>query len=304
VSAGVEDDDALVLRLPYRAPLDGEALIAFLEMRCVPGVEEVIDGAYRRSVGLPRGLGTIELRPVDGHVEARFWLDDIRDLAAAVQRSRALLDLDSDPHDVLETLGGDPVLGGLVRAQPGRRVAGHVDGHELAVRAVLGQQISLVAAATITARLVATYGTPLAHPRGTVTHEFPTAQALANADPATLPMPASRRRAVLGLCAALASGELVLDAGADCHQARRRLLALPGIGPWTASYVAMRALRDPDAFLPTDLGVRHALRRLGHDGRPAAAERLAEQWRPYRAYAVQHLWATLSETSPKQPRPS
>jgi AraC family transcriptional regulator, regulatory protein of adaptative response / DNA-3-methyladenine glycosylase II len=227
-------------------------------------------------------------------VGARFRLDDLRDLGAAIQRSRGLLDLDSDPEAVAEALGADELLAPLVRAAPGRRVVGHVDGPELAVRAVLGQQVSLAGAATLAARLVAAHGEPLERPLGGVTHLFPSAPALAQADPETLAMPVSRRRALIGLAAALARGELSLDAGVDRDEARRRLLALRGIGPWTAAYVAMRALRDPDAFLPSDLGVRHALERLGRDGRPAAATRLAERWRPYRAYAVQHLWGRLA----------
>jgi AraC family transcriptional regulator of adaptative response / DNA-3-methyladenine glycosylase II len=289
-----EDGGAVVLRLPYRAPLDGEGLLAFLARRAVAGVEEALEGAYRRSLRLPHGGGVVELRPLEGHVEARYWLDDLRDLAAAMQRSRALLDLDSDPHAVLQALGGEELLGPLVRAAPGRRVPGHVDGHELAVRAVLGQQVSVAGARRLAARLACDYGEPLKRPIGAVTHLFPSAQALAEADPERLAMPGARRRALLGLAAALAAGEPSLDAGADRERARGRLLALPGIGPWTADYIAMRALRDPDAFLPSDLGVRHALEQLGQDGRPTAAERLAERWRPYRAYAVQHLWAQLA----------
>ncbi len=288
-----EDSGALSLRLPYRAPLDAAGLVAFLGLRAVPGVEEVRDGAYRRSLRLPHGAGVVELRPADGHVHARFRLADLRDLGAAMQRSRALLDLDSDPASVADALGGRPLLARLVRNAPGRRVPGAVDGHELAVRAVLGQQVSVRGARTLAGRLVAAHGEPLERPLGEVTHVFPAAAALADSDPEQLAMPRARRRALLALAGALASGELVIDAGADRADARRRLLALPGIGPWTAEYVAMRALRDPDAFLPGDLGVRHALERLGHDGRPAAATALAERWRPYRAYAVQHLWATL-----------
>jgi len=288
----------VVLRLPYRAPLDADGLVGFLGLRAVAGVEEVVDGTYRRSLGLPHGSAVVELRPADGHVAARFQLEDLRDLAAAVQRCRALLDLDSDPQAVVEALGDDALLGPLVVAAPGRRVPGHVDGHELAVRAVLGQQVSLAAAATLAGRLVAVYGQPLERPLGTVTHVFPTASTLAAADPERLAMPATRRRALLALSAAVVSRELALDGGVDRDEARSRLLALPGVGPWTAAYVAMRALRDPDAFLATDLGVRHALERLGHDGRPAAAERLAERWRPYRAYAVQHLWAQLAPAAP------
>jgi AraC family transcriptional regulator of adaptative response / DNA-3-methyladenine glycosylase II len=301
-SAG--EGGALSLRLPYRSPLDSDGLIAFLGLRAVASVEEVLDGAYRRSLRLPHGTGTVELRPADGHVQARFWLDDLRDLAAAMQRSRALLDLDSDPLGVADALGQDPLLGSLVRRSPGRRVAGHVDGHELAVRAVLGQQVSIGSARTLAARLVAAHGEPLERPLGSVTHAFPSATALVNADPDRLAMPRARRRGLLALVGALAREELMLDAGAERENTRRQLLKLPGIGRWTAEYIAMRALRDPDAFLATDLGVRHALEQLGHDGSPAAAERLAEHWRPYRAYAVQHLWSSLHASKPPKPESS
>jgi AraC family transcriptional regulator of adaptative response / DNA-3-methyladenine glycosylase II len=288
-----EVSGALSLRLPYRSPLDSDGLISFLALRTVPGIEEVRDGAYRRSLHLPHDSGTVELRPLESYVQARFWLGDLRDLAAAVQRSRALLDLDSDPQAVAEALGTDALLGALVRGTPGRRVPGHVDAHELAVRAVLGQQVSLRHASTLAGHLVADYGERLQRPLGEVTHAFPSMGRLAEANPDRLAIPRQRRRGLLALATALASEELVLDAGAERDEARRRLLALPGIGPWTVEYIAMRALRDPDAFLPTDLGVRHALQRLGQDGRPVASARLAERWRPYRAYAVQHLWASL-----------
>jgi AraC family transcriptional regulator, regulatory protein of adaptative response / DNA-3-methyladenine glycosylase II len=297
-----EDSGALSLRLPYRAPLDGEGLIAFLGLRAIPGVEEAIDGVYRRSLRLPHGTGAVELRPADGHVLARFWLADLRDLGAAMQRSRTLLDLDSDPQSVVDVLGGEPLLGPLVRDSPGRRVPGAVDGHELAVRAVLGQQVSLRGAATLAGRLTVRYGEQLERPLGAVTHVFPSARALADSGLDGLAMPAARRRGLLGLVTALARRELVIDIGADRLDARRRLRALPGIGPWTAEYIAMRALRDPDAFPSSDLGVRHALEQLGRDGRPGAAEKLAEDWRPYRAYAVQHLWASLVPPSARARR--
>jgi len=293
-----EESGAVVLRMPYRAPLDAGGLIAFLGARAVDGVEEAVEGGYRRSLRLPHGEGVVELRPADGHVLGRFWLADLRDLPAALQRSRALLDLDSDPQAVVDVLGRDPLLGPFVRAAPGRRVPGHVDAHELAIRAVLGQQVSVAGAATLAARLVAAYGEPLERPLGGVTRLFPSAAAIAAADPAHLAMPAARRAAVIGLARALADGDVVLDVGVDRDEALARLVALPGIGPWTATYVAMRGLRDPDAFLASDLGVHHALERLGHDGRPAAALAVAERWRPYRAYALQHLWASLAEPAP------
>lgn len=287
------DSGAIVLRLPFRAPFAGQELIAFLAARAVRGAEEAIDGGFRRSVALPHGDGVVELRPLERHVEARFWLQDLRDLGAAMQRSRALLDLDADPEAVVESLSGDALLGPLVRMTPGRRVPGHVDAHELALRAVLGQQVSLAGARTLAGRLVAAHGRALRRPIGGVTHVFPSARAIASADPDTLPLPAARRAALTRLAGALADGELELDVGADRTRTRSRLLALSGIGQWTADYIALRALRDPDAFLAGDLGVRRALELLGHDGRPAAAARLAERWRPYRAYAVQHLWARL-----------
>ncbi len=302
--AGEHERGALSLRLPYRAPLDGRGLITFLGLRAVAGVEQVLDGVYRRSLRLPHGSGVLELRPADGYVHARYWLADLRDLAAAMQRSRALLDLDSDPLGVADALGEDPVLARLVREAPGRRVPGHVDGHELAVRAVLGQQVSVRGAATLAARLVRAHGEPLEHALGTVTHTFPSARSLAEADPADLCMPHARRRGLLSLASALASGQIVVDPGADREDTRRRLLALPGIGPWTAEYVAMRALRDPDAFLASDLGVRAALERLGHDGRPSSARALARRWQPYRAYAVAHLWASLARSPAAERRPS
>ena len=181
-----------------------------------------------------------------------------------------------------------------MRAAPGRRVPGVVDPDELAIRAVLGQQVSLAGAATLAARLVQAHGDPLVRPVGSVTHLFPSASALAQSDPERLAMPWSRRRALIGLAGALASSDVALGGAMSTGEVERRLLALPGIGPWTVSYVAMRALGDPDAFMPTDLGVRHGLERLGVDGSPPNATAVAERWRPYRAYATQHLWAELA----------
>jgi AraC family transcriptional regulator of adaptative response / DNA-3-methyladenine glycosylase II len=301
-----EESGSLSLRLPYRSPLDGEGLIAFLGLRAVAGIEESVDGAYRRSLRLPHGTGVVELRPADGYVQARFWLQDLRDLAAATQRSRALLDLDSDPASVTDALGCERLLGALVRETPGRRVPGHVDAHELAIRAVLGQQVSVRGGATLAGRLVAVHGQALERPVGTVTDVFPSVETLAEADLARQPLPGARARALRALATALADRSLVLDAGCDRQETRRRLLELAGIGPWTSEYIAMRAMRDPDAFLPSDLGVRHALERLGQDGRPAAAASVSERWRPYRAYAVQHLWASLGVAArdPQTPTPA
>jgi len=288
------DEAEVELTLPYRAPLDAAGLIAFLGRRAVPGVEELVDGAFRRSLRLPRGAGIAELRAAGGAVEAKLWLADPRDRDAAVERCRALLDLDTDPAPVVAALAEDATLGELVRAAPGRRVPGHADAHELAFRAVLGQQVTLAGAAAAAARLTAAHGERLEAPMGSITHLFPSADALAGADTRDWPMPRARRAALQTLAGALSSGSLSLDPGGDRRGAARRLAELPGIGPWTVSYVAMRALRDPDAFLPNDVGVRRGLESLGLEGSPKAAERISVDWHPYRAYAVQHLWARLA----------
>lgn len=287
---------AIELRLPYLTPCDVAGLARFFAARAVPGVEQVDGDTYLRSVRLPSGPGVVAVRAgEDDHVEATLRLTDPGDLDEAVAACRRLLDLDTDPAPIVEALGGDGLIGTIVRGTPGRRVPGVVDPDELAVRAVLGQQVSLAGAATLAARLVKAYGEPLEHPVGAVTHLFPSAAALARADPDQLAMPWSRRRALIGLAAALADREVVLDTAAmPLDEIERRLLALPGIGPWTAAYIAMRALRDADAFMPTDLGVRRGLERLGRDGGPAGACAVAEGWRPYRAYATQHLWAQLA----------
>jgi AraC family transcriptional regulator, regulatory protein of adaptative response / DNA-3-methyladenine glycosylase II len=285
-------------RVSYVAPCDVDGLIRFFAARAVPGVEAVTDGVYHRSVRLNNGSAVIALRPGADDVEAQLWLDDAGDLDAAVTACRRLLDLDTDPKPIVDALGDDELIGAIVRAAPGRRVPGVVEPNELAIRAVLGQQVSLAGAATLAARLVTAYGKPLKHPVGPVTHLFPRAAAVASADPEQLAMPWSRRRALLGLASAIADGDVVLDTSVMAHdEIERRLLALPGIGPWTVAYIAMRALRDADAFMPTDLGVRHGLERLGRDGTSAGASAVADGWRPYRAYAIQHLWAELASPS-------
>ena len=311
------------LRLAYRHPIDLERMFGFLAARAIEGVESAEGGCYRRTLQLPNGTGIVSLGPAgpgsragsgsgsgSGYVECELQLEDLRDLTAAVQRCRRLLDLDADPEAVTSYLAADPVLGPLAQACPGRRSPGHVDGNELALRAVLGQQVSVAAARRLGSRLVAAYGKPLERPDGSLTHCFPTAETLAGADPATLPMPRARAAALTGLATALASGGLSLDPGAERDLATERLLALPGIGPWTAAYIRMRALSDPDAFLPGDAGVLGALARLGAvpagtgSAAPVRAARaraaragaeLAENWRPWRSYAVHHLWAYLEE---------
>ncbi len=286
----------MVLRLARRAPFAWPALLHFLASRAVPGVEEVVDGVYRRSLRLPHGPAIVELADDGEAVRCALALADPRDLGPAVARCRRLLDLDADPVAVADALGGDELLGDLVRAEPGRRSPGAVDGAELAARAVLGQGITVAAARTLAARLVEAHGTPLATPRGTVTHLFPAAPDLADVDPGSLPGPATRGAALHHVAHALATGELDLDGGADRIEASRRLQAIRGIGPWTAAYVAMRALGDPDAFLPGDVALRHAVTRRGGPGDARGMSALASRWRPWRSYAVHHLWASPGAT--------
>jgi AraC family transcriptional regulator, regulatory protein of adaptative response / DNA-3-methyladenine glycosylase II len=279
-------------RLAYRGPLESTELLAFFARRAIPGVEQIEGRTYRRSVRLARGPAILELAPGNGSVAARYLLADRRDRDQALAISRTLLDLDTDLGPIVAALGEDLVIGARVRAAPGRRVAGTADPHELTIRAVLGQQISLDAARTLTGRLVAACGEQLEAPVGTVTHVFPTMDAVASADPAVLAMPGSRRSTVLGLARALAAGELTLD-GADRAAIEAALLAVPGVGPWTVAYISMRALGDRDAFPAADLGIRRAMTALGERRDPAA---VAERWRPYRAYAAEHLWSTLRPT--------
>ena len=284
---------AIGVRLAYRLPYAADDLLAFLGARAVEGSEAWAEGAYSRSLRLPHAPGFVTLRPADDAVpavHATFELDDQRDLATAVNRCRRLLDLDADPVAVDQALGAEPLLAAAVRRSPGLRVPGSVDGIETAVRAVLGQQVSVPVARTIAGRVVATLGDRLGTPRGSVTHLFPTAEALAAARPEDLPVPAARRRAVTGLAAAVIDGSLGLDAGTDRDEARRRLLALPGIGPWTVEYVAMRALGDPDAFPAGDLWLRRSLASLGGPDDGPGLLRVAARWRPWRAYAALHLW--------------
>jgi AraC family transcriptional regulator of adaptative response / DNA-3-methyladenine glycosylase II len=290
------------LRLPGRRPLDVASVLTFFGIRGVPGLESFDGTTYRRSLRLPHGSGSVALRADDASdgptfAHAELHLSDLRDLTTAVSRCRQLLDLDADPAAVLEALGDDALLGPLVAADPGRRVPGAADGFELAVRAVIGQQVSVAGARTVAGRLVAAAGEIL--PDGTdgshgVTHLFPRPVALidlAERDPAAFSMPAGRRRALVALARAVEDGSVTIDPGADPREMRTRLVALPGIGPWTAEYVAMRALRDPDAFMPTDLGILRAARSLGLPEDRGELAQLTDRWRPWRSYAVAHLWS-------------
>ena len=274
------------LRLPCREPFDGDSLVEFLAARAIPGVEEVEGATYRRTLALEHGPAVVALTPEDRIVRAELHLADLRDLTAAVARCRRLFDLDADPLAISSQLAEDRALAPLVGARPGLRVPGCVDGFELGVRAIVGQQVSVAAARTVLGRIATSHGEAVTEPAGGLTHRFPRAAALAELDPAALPFPRKRAEALRSLARLAAAGELHLDAGADAGETRARLMEIPGVGEWTASYIAMRALGDPDVFLPGDVGIAHALARLGADAVP-------ERWRPWRSYAVMQLWRSL-----------
>ena len=304
----------ITLRLAYRPPLHAAALLDFLALRALPGVEEVRDGTYRRGLRLPHGAGEAALTPADGHVAATLRLADMRDLAPAVARCRRLLDLDADPVAIDETLAQDPALAPAVATEPGIRLPRAVDGFEMALRAIIGQQVSVRAARTTLTRLLQAT-TPATD---SVDHEvdgdvdlqndrqlhdqreqggglvglraFPSAEEMLRLPDEAFGMPGVRRETIRGLARAVADGELDLDPGGDRDEVVRRLTGLPGIGAWTAGYVAMRALGDPDVLLPTDLAVRRGATALGLPDDPKTLDPYADRWRPWRSYAVIRLW--------------
>jgi AraC family transcriptional regulator, regulatory protein of adaptative response / DNA-3-methyladenine glycosylase II len=278
----------ITLRLPYRPPLHAGALFGFLAARAIPGVERADDG-YHRTLRLPHGPGVVSLTPQDGYMQATLRLTDVRDLAPAVARCRRLLDLDADPEAVDAALAADPALAAAVAAEPGVRLPRAVDGFELAVRAIVGQQVSVAAARSVLGRLVreCREDTRL---DGDPALLFPDAATVAEAPDKAFGMPAARRRTIRALATAVASGELVLDDGADRAATEKQLLALPGVGAWTVGYTALRALGDPDVFLPTDLGVRRGASALGLPDEPSALAEYATRWRPWRSYALIRLW--------------
>jgi AraC family transcriptional regulator of adaptative response / DNA-3-methyladenine glycosylase II len=309
--------DTLSLRLAHRLPYDAAGTLAFLAHRAIPGVEVATSTQFARTLTLPHGSGTVQLSPGEGHVHARLRLDDLRDLTPAVQRCRHLLDLDADPVAVADHLNADPVIGPLARRAPGLRVPGTVDPHELAMRAVIGQQVSVASARGILGRIVAEHGEVVSETVsesmvpgaevsraamsgveslgvdrgvGALTHRFPDMASIAALDPECLPLPRQRARTLVSLADALATGKVSLDVGADAEAARWSLRTLPGIGSWTADYIAIRGLGHPDVLLSSDLGVQHAFTHLGMDSSPTAVEGVARPWRPWRSYATLLLW--------------
>ena len=278
------------LRLEYRAPYDWPAMLGFLAARAVVGMETVADGVYSRSIGLDGVHGTVSVWPGDGDaLEVELDFPDAAAVPEIVARLRRLFDLDADLPTMQRHLKEDPLLARLIAERPGLRVPGAWDGLELAFRAVLGQQITVVGAIRLAGKLLAQYGEPLRSSVPGLTHVFPRAAVLANADLATLGMPKSRGRTLSGVAQALLDDPLLFASGTA------RLLALHGIGDWTAQYIALRQLRDMDGFPTGDVGLLRALEVL--EGKRMTARELsarAEAWRPFRGYAAQLLWTSLS----------
>jgi AraC family transcriptional regulator of adaptative response / DNA-3-methyladenine glycosylase II len=299
---------AVPLRLAYRGAYQADSVFDFLARRAIPGIEETTGApgarTYRRTLRLPYGTGRAEVDEAPGRgaaaggwLNCRMHLTDLRDLTTAVQRIRHLFDLDADPDAVSELLACDPVLAPAVAVRPGLRSPGAADPFELGIRAVIGQQITVAGARTMIGTLVAAYGDRLSDELdGGHSYLFPAADTLATASFTELGMPDSRRRTLRALAEAVASGTLRLDPGADRDEAAERLLALPGIGPWTTGYIRMRALGDPDVFLPTDVGVQRGLAALGIGGSSKTTFAVAEAWRPWRSYALHHLWTANQRT--------
>jgi AraC family transcriptional regulator of adaptative response / DNA-3-methyladenine glycosylase II len=284
--------DWLTLRLARRNPFAAAPLFSFLADRAVLGVESAVAFDYSRTLRTRRGAAVVVLRPAEGHVLLRVRLTDLSDLEDVVRRCRRLLDLDSDPGAIASGLGRDPLLARLLGAAPGLRVPGSAEPFETAVRAVLGQQVSVPAARTLAGRLVARHGDPLTAPVGALTHLFPAPGALAEGDLGGLGMTGRRIDSIRALSRAVAAGDLDLTTG-DRAALDASLGRLPGFGPWTRAYIAMRAGSDPDAIPVSDLGLRRAMERLGEPADPASIARRAEAWRPWRAYAALHLWTSL-----------
>jgi len=289
----------LTLRLPYRPPYDWPAQLAFLAARAIPGVERVEGDSYARSLTLDGAQGAIRVRPAEGDaLLAEIRLPRLTALPAVIARIRRVFDLAADPVAIAAHLSRDPRLAPLVAARPGLRVPGAWDGFELGVRAILGQQITVAAARNLAGRLAATHGAPMSDPWVLdigLTHAFPAPDVIAAADLSGLPMPRARSLSLETLARALIADPGLLSGGRELDHAVADLRRLPGVGEWTAQYIAMRQLREPDAFPAGDVALRKAM--ADPSGvRPSSAELLAaaEAWRPWRAYAAAHLWTSLA----------
>ena len=292
VSAGPSGEIALLLR--YQPPYDWPTVLDFLRRRAIAGIEIVSETVYRRTIGLDgsQGIVTVEHAPEANALRATVRFPKLSLLPAIIARLRRVFDLGADPVAIAAHLALDPVLSPLVKARPGLRVPGNWDGFELAIRAVLGQQITVVAARGLAGKLVDQYGKKLRAPEGALTHVFPEAKALAKADLTMLGMPRSRAATLAAVAKSALAHPQIFEATGDLEEAIERLCAIRGVGEWTAHYIALRQLREPDAFPASDIGLMRAIAK--HEGRGYSAAELlsrADPWRPWRAYAAQHLWS-------------
>ena len=286
----------LTLSLAFRPPFHWQALVSFLAQRAIPGLEEIGADFYRRTVAYPGATGTIEVRPVPGAQHLRLTIPGqlAPHIGAVVQRVRNMFDLDADPLRIADVLNRDKRLKPLVRQRPGLRIPGCWNPFELVVRAILGQQITVRGATTLATRLVHRFGRKLTGEQDDA-HRwlFPTAAKLARADLTVIGLPRARAATISGLSQAVSRKSLNLDVSGGLDETVARLCALPGLGAWTAHYVAMRAFGEPDAFPASDLGLRKALAVDQNPLRPRDVITMAESWRPWRAYATMHLWSQL-----------
>jgi AraC family transcriptional regulator of adaptative response / DNA-3-methyladenine glycosylase II len=288
-------DGGLAVRLPYTGPLDWPAMLAYFGARAIPGVECVAGATYRRTIVVAGDPGVLEVGPGgdDGDLVVRFHLPHWEGLIHMVDQTRRLLGLDVDGGPAARHLGDDPTIGRLLTSRPGVRVPGAWAPLEIGVRAIIGQQVSVAAASTVTGRLVARHGTPVPGlgPLG-LSHTFPSAATLVRADLDGLGLTGGRIAAIQAFAGAVERGEIPFDRAVSLDELVGAITAVPGIGPWTANYLALR-LGEPDAFPATDLGLVRALERLDRGAALVAPGPLvarAERWRPWRALAAVHLW--------------
>ena len=290
----------VTVRLPYAPPYQWEVMIEFLARRAMPGVEHVSGNTYTRSISYGGEHGIIEVAPGrPRELTLRVHFPRLAALPVIVSRVRRLFDVESDPVVITAHLSADPMLRPLVLARPGLRVAGAWSGFELAVRAILGQQITVNAARELAGRLVARFGRPFSSQAPglapAITRLFPTPRRLAAADPAAFGLPRARARAVMSLARTMDLNPQIIESGRSLEDAVSALKMLPGIGEWTAQYIAMRELREPDAFPAGDIALQRAMETLA--GRPVTRAQVlahAESWRPWRAYGAGYLWASLN----------
>ena len=283
-----------VFKLPYRPPYNWQHMLDFLSTRATPGVEQVLDNKYIRTIGTQEKPGLIKVScdQEKNQLICKIHTSQTESLLAIIEKIKCIFDLGADPQIILSRLKTDKKLWQLVNKNPGLRVPGCWDGFEIAVRSITGQQVSVVGATTVMGRIVNQYGVP-SKLNSNVSYLFPTPRALAELDPTSLPMPRARANAIATIARSVVSGELNLDPGQDSSEMIQKLVSLKGIGPWTAQYIAMRALAEPDALLEGDLVLeKKAAQLYGLNERMKTRELLArsEVWRPWRAYASIHIW--------------